>query len=147
MKWKFIIDPSNKPVYHNMGRTDLNITHDHPLSPQSPFKMLGLKNTSTILVLCWTLSNSIMVKDKQLRERKIDATFTDLKIDPKVNFRGLAIHESSVWIGGSEGFMMRLKNGGQMHGNIEIAKDYDIRDIAIFDEAEIVILGAGPKAR
>ena len=64
-----------------------------------------------------------------------------------INFRGLAIHNSSVWMGGSAGFVVRLKGEGQMHAQVEPAKEYELRDVAVFEEAEIVILGSGSKAR
>ena len=82
-------------------------------------------------------------------DMKVNATFTDVEITlgEDVSFRGLAIHNSSVWIGGSEGFVVRLKGEGQMHGQIPAAVEYELRDIAILDEAEIVMIGSGPKAR
>ena len=94
--------------------------------------------------------NGVLVKSvNQEGGKKVNATFTDVDItlEDDVNFRGLAIHNSSVWIGGSAGFVVRLKGEGQMHGQIEAAKEYQMRDIAIFEEAEIVMLGSGPKAR
>ena len=82
---------------------------------------------------------------------KINASFTEVDVNlgelGDVNLRGLAIHDSSVWIGGSAGFVMRLKGEGQMHGQVEAAKEYEFRDVAIFDEADIVMLGSGSKAR
>jgi len=81
-------------------------------------------------------------------EKEINATFVDVEIKvDAVNFRGLAIYNSSVWVGGSDGQVVRLKGEGQMHGQIESAKEYELRDIAIFDEAEIVMLGSGSMAR
>jgi len=107
-------------------------------------------------ILLWLISqvwivSGVLVKSVKNQEggKEVNATFTDVDITlgDDVSFRGLAIHNSSIWIGGSAGFVVRLKGEGQMHGQIEAAKEYQMRDIAIFDEAEIVMLGSGSKAR
>ena len=97
----------------------------------------------------WIVNGVLVQSVNQEGGKKVNAIFMDVDItlEDDVNFRGLAIHNSSVWIGGFAGFVLRLKGEGQMHGQIEAAKEYQMRDIAIFDEAEIVMLGSGPKAR
>ena len=101
--------------------------------------------------LCGVGSVIIRAKDRLHSQNKINASFTEVDVNlgelGDVNLRGLAIHNSSVWIGGSDGFVMRLKGEGQMHGQVEAAKEYEFRDVAIFDEADIVMLGSGSKAR
>ena len=101
--------------------------------------------------LCGVGSVIVRAKDRLLSQNKINASFTEVDVNlgelGDVNLRGLAIHNSSVWIGGSAGFVMRLKGDGQMHGQVEAAKEYEFRDVAIFDEADIVMLGSGSKAR
>ena len=101
--------------------------------------------------LCGVGSVIVRAKDRVYNQNKINASFTEVDVNlgelGDVNLRGLAIHNSSVWIGGSAGFVMRLKGDGQMHGQVEAAKEYEFRDVAIFDEADIVMLGSGSKAR
>eukprot|EP00090_Calanus_glacialis_P011965 TRINITY_DN20404_c0_g1_i1.p1 TRINITY_DN20404_c0_g1~~TRINITY_DN20404_c0_g1_i1.p1 ORF type:complete len:376 (+),score=117.09 TRINITY_DN20404_c0_g1_i1:25-1128(+) len=101
--------------------------------------------------LCGVGSVIVRAKDRLHSQNKINASFTEVDVNlgelGDVNLRGLAIHDSSVWIGGSAGFVMRLKGDGQMHGQVEAAKEYEFRDVAIFDEADIVMLGSGSKAR
>jgi hypothetical protein len=101
--------------------------------------------------LCGVGSVIVRAKDRLQSQNKINASFTEVDVNlgelGDVNLRGLAIHNSSVWIGGSAGFVMRLKGDGQMHGQVEAAKEYEFRDVAIFDEADIVMLGSGSKAR
>jgi hypothetical protein len=102
-------------------------------------------------ILCGVGSVIVSAKDRLHNQNKINASFTEVDVNlgelGDVNLRGLAIHNSSVWIGGSAGFVMRLKGEGQMHGQVEAAKEYEFRDVAIFDEADIVMLGSGSKAR
>ena len=111
--------------------------------------------SSVLILLTWTLcgvgSVIVSAKERLDSQNKINASFTEVDVNlgelGDVNLRGLAIHNSSVWIGGSAGFVMRLKGEGQMHGQVEAAKEYEFRDVAIFDEADIVMLGSGSKAR
>ena len=104
-----------------------------------------------VISLCGVGSVIVRAKDRLQSQNKINASFTEVDVNlgelGDVNLRGLAIHNSSVWIGGSAGFEMRLKGDGQMHGQVEAAKEYEFRDVAIFDEADIVMLGSGSKAR
>ena len=114
-------------------------------------RMVEYKAIILLLISQVWMVSGVLVKSVKNQEggKKVNATFTDVDITlgDDVSFRGLAIHNSSIWIGGSAGFVVRLKGEGQMHGQIEAAKEYQMRDIAIFDEAEIVMLGSGSKAR
>ena len=109
--------------------------------------MFSFGKLLTFCFLCQASSIHVRGKERQ-SQKKINATFTEVEIGlTDINFRGLAIHNSSVWMGGSAGFVVRLKGEGQMHAQVEPAKEYELRDVAVFEEAEIVILGSGSKAR
>ena len=98
--------------------------------------MLSCRKFIFFCLLCQSSSLLVKKKEKQQIQKKINPTFTEVEIGlSDINFRGLAIHNSSVWIGGSAGFV------------VEAAKEYEMRDVAVFEEAEIVIFGSGPKER
>ena len=140
-------DPTLKPIntHFLQSVSHLPQTQNHRMPDYSSVLIL------LAISLCGVGSVIVRAKDRLLSQNKINASFTEVDVNlgelGDVNLRGLAIHNSSVWIGGSAGFVMRLKGEGQMHGQVEAAKEYEFRDVAIFDEADIVMLGSGSKAR
>ena len=79
--------------------------------------------------------------------KKLNATFEDVQIDHDNDLRGIAVFNGSVWVGGSEGFMMRFKDGGKIHGKVDNGEEYQIRDLALFSDQDILALGSGARAR
>ena len=42
---------------------------------------------------------------------------------------------------------MRFKNGGKIHGKVDNGEKYQIRDLALFSDQDILALGSGARAR